>query len=429
MCFDGDITPATAPPQHNQVAMNPQQRNLSDRILPPPRPSFYASQQLQPQYRAPLHNPSPQPGGQSYRHLSTGGVISKPPLHTPDHNRPSGVQTGPLVGDQATSSFRPRMSPSELSPVRLAELNQALSKQEAKYQAQVAAIDPSISPQERAARLQSLKNGHATKKSQIRKAFNVTLRMGDKDKAARSAVMTTPAAGLNFEDYRANPNHTPRVPPPQTSESISDRSSALNLHSSSFSPINSTRTNEQNRHGSQPMSQRSSALSSPVSRSVQATSYEVHPRRRDIPPSPVERYPPQAHKRQRTDSGVSPTYTSPTLPNPAQVQSQTLTAGPGDKARPQDFASREVYNDEAIQSSSGTGPTNSRTRITGASATNNNNNNNNNNNEPIEVLSSSESSGGGNIVPHEQPGPMPRVPGRADEGSARGVFTAKRGKH
>jgi hypothetical protein len=432
VCFGDDITPATAPSSQQQrpqtgSSQNPQQtlnpanpiqhQPPNERILPPPRPSFLTSQQSQVRTRPPLSPSNFESAKQSYPHPSTGGAIPRPPLQTPNPNHPNGMLAGPLVEAQAASSIQPRMSPSELSPLKLAELNQALARQEARYQAQIAAIDPTTTPQERASRLQSLKNGHATKKSIIRRRFNVTLRMGEKDKAARNAVMATPAAGLSFEEYRASPDPAAGTSSTQMNESIPVRSSPLNAISSNFSPINAPPSSGNNQQGSQPTPQDSPA-SIAINHPAPASSYVVGSRRRDIPLSPVENYPPNVHKRQRTDTGASLGYTNPSVPATPQVQS---SAEAGDQAPPKASSSIEIPNDNGRQSPTSAALANHPTSIAGVSTANNN--------QPIEILSSSESSDDRDITPRQQRRPTPRGPRLVSEGSTRGTFTAKRGRH
>ena len=429
MCFGDDITPATAPSSQQQQAQigssqkpqqtldsNPiQHQPPNERILPPPRPTFLTPEQPQVQSRPPLPPSSFESGKQAYPHPSTSGAIPRLPLQTPSPSRPNGMLDDSPAEAQAASSIQPRMSPSELSPLKLAQLNQALARQEERYQAQIAAINPAITPQERVSRLQSLKNGHATKKSMIRKRFNVTLRMGEKDKAARNSVMATPPTGVSFEEYRANPDPAARTPSTQMNESIPVRSSPLNVIQSNFSPINASTSSRNNQQGSQSTPQSSPALVNAMNHQAPASSYGVGSRRRDIPPSPVENYLPNAHKRQRTDTSTSLTYTNPVVP---QVQS---SAEKGDQAPSKASTSTENPNNNARQSSTGTELSNNPTLISGASTANNN--------QPIEILSSSESSDGRDIAPRQQPSSAPRGARHANEGSTRGTFTAKRGRH
>ena len=309
MCSADDIAPATTPsgetqqPPENQGAAIPlpSQYNPRRPILPPPRPTISASQQLQAQNWFPERAGISQYDEQAHPHPHPGAAIPQPPLQTPasDESRQSKSHIVTLAGgqptpgqptsSQLTPSTQPRMSPSELSPLKLSQLNKALADQEARYQGLCAEVDPKLGPQERAAKLQSLKNAHATRKSLIRKSFNVTLRTGrDKQTAAGKDSVPTPPARPSFEEYRANHN----IIGTAYAETIPVRSSPLSAPPSSFLPMNAGQNNE-------------------------FTSY--HP----------TGSPPQVHKRQRTDAADSPAYANRNLPNQASVQSGSARAGDG----------------------------------------------------------------------------------------------------
>ncbi|QSZ28896.1 hypothetical protein DSL72_003402 [Monilinia vaccinii-corymbosi] len=135
--------------------------------------------------------------------------IPRPPLHTP-------VASKHIVPIIAASPMEDgaRQSPSELTPAKRAALEAALQRIEDKYIADQAAIPADWPADKREARLVSLKNGNASRKSQIRKAFGVTLRMRDKDKEAKKrrevleVLGTIPHSSLTkagdkqFEDFR-----------------------------------------------------------------------------------------------------------------------------------------------------------------------------------------------------------------------------------
>jgi hypothetical protein len=145
-------------------------------------------------------------------------AIQRPPLHTPGRREPPSDV---------------RQPPSELSPERLAALNQELQDEDAKYH-RLRDHAQTLPPGERESRLISLKNGNASKKSQIRKKFGVSLRLREKDKAARRAVVAAtppPNPRLNSSSYMASPL------PTRTS------SAGPVAPTTGFSPINTARRN------------------------------------------------------------------------------------------------------------------------------------------------------------------------------------------
>ncbi|KAF7854190.1 hypothetical protein EAF04_010487 [Stromatinia cepivora] len=133
--------------------------------------------------------------------------IPRPPLHTPTISKHISAIIAASPLDEGT-----RQSPSELTPEKRAALEAALQRVEEKYAEDQASIPEDWPADKREARLISLKNGNASRKSQIRKSFGVTLRMRDKDKEAkkRREVLGTSSplvtAGVNrIGDFRNSP--------------------------------------------------------------------------------------------------------------------------------------------------------------------------------------------------------------------------------
>ncbi|KAA8567095.1 hypothetical protein EYC84_010164 [Monilinia fructicola] len=169
--------------------------------------------------------------------------IPRPPLHTPvgSKNAASIIAASPLE-DGA------RQSPSELTPKKLAALESALQKIEDKYLADKAAIPADWPADKREARLISLKNGNASRKSQIRKSFGVTLRMRDKDKEAKKRRETFGTSAQSSGDDRFETYHS--IPPitgyPLSTEQLGQRQHPNNTRMemgdarpvTGFSPIN-----------------------------------------------------------------------------------------------------------------------------------------------------------------------------------------------
>jgi len=128
----------------------------------------------------------------------------------------------------------------------LAELNAKLAEADAKYQKDLSKIPEDWLEQERINRMQSLKNGHATKKSQIRRSFGVTLRPSTKRKSADTpggdilvggnSGMQMGGNGGRFQEYRAPP---PNMMGPGPGEDMRSNTGRTNKHvSSAYDPAN-----------------------------------------------------------------------------------------------------------------------------------------------------------------------------------------------
>ncbi|KAF7951654.1 hypothetical protein EAE96_006953 [Botrytis aclada] len=154
------------------------------------------------------NSPNPQYGQHpDHPQAASFGNIPRPPLHTP------GSRSKHIEAIIAASPWdgEARHSPSELPPDKRAALEDALQKIEEKYLDDQSKIPEDWTPERREARLISLKNGNASRKSQIRKQFGVTLRMRDRDKEAKkirevlgsnSPMVPT---GMNRIEYRNSP--------------------------------------------------------------------------------------------------------------------------------------------------------------------------------------------------------------------------------
>ncbi|KAL3427860.1 hypothetical protein PVAG01_01369 [Phlyctema vagabunda] len=136
------------------------------------------------QLPAPRHFYTPQ---QNNRASMLQSSVPRFASETPSHS-------GGTRKQNYASSPEVRMTPESLPPEEYAKLNVELDAVDNKYESDVAAIDadPSMSSTIKEARKTSLKNGQASKKSQIRKKFGVTLRLRDKDKKAMKAKGLTP---------------------------------------------------------------------------------------------------------------------------------------------------------------------------------------------------------------------------------------------
>jgi hypothetical protein len=298
VCLEESIIPATSASnqllQEAAIASMPKPRNSTNRTLPPPKPSY---------------SNAPRPQSREQPRMSIGASIPRPPQHTPSssQNHSSRTNSAPPTAAQTTPNFRIRLSPSELSPQRLAQLNKALANEEVRYLELCAAVDTKLGQRERDARLQSLKNAHATRKSQIRKSYNVTLRMGEKDRAVRNAAVATPTVRSSLEGYRAAAvSDGPRI-----GRATVFRSSPQ-APTPSFSPINVPGNNQLNRKASRSTAQGWSARSNPALRQTSGISSSSGVLQPEKP------YLQHAHKRQRTEEGDSTNSTQPNLSNQHQ---------------------------------------------------------------------------------------------------------------
>ncbi|ESZ97058.1 hypothetical protein SBOR_2549 [Sclerotinia borealis F-4128] len=134
--------------------------------------------------------------------------IPRPPLHTPKVSKKLASIIAASPFDSGT-----RHSPSELTPEKHAALEAALQAVEDKFASDKATIPADWPADKREARLTSLKNGNASRKSQIRKSFGVTLRMRDKDKEAkkRREVLSTRSPSVPGVGYRVDEFHNPSL--------------------------------------------------------------------------------------------------------------------------------------------------------------------------------------------------------------------------
>lgn len=125
------------------------------------------------------------------------------------------------------------MSPDELAPEVRDRMERELQEAQDQSDANIAALPSTLTASERANKITSLTNANATKRSQIRKAYGVSLRLRKFEKAARVAagLPADPTTRLRESIGEASPSGTPsgtpRGSPPTTS----------------FSPINTPRNN------------------------------------------------------------------------------------------------------------------------------------------------------------------------------------------
>ncbi|KAH9223074.1 hypothetical protein DL95DRAFT_440791 [Leptodontidium sp. 2 PMI_412] len=217
VCFGGGIAPPTPSissdsytlPPIRDIPSQPPPQVASSATIPPSRPPMHIPAPPQPQMA--IHAPSNQPApNRPNAQIRLPPVqISRPVLGTPR-------------GPGRPKKEEIRHSPSELTPEKRASLEKAINDAEIDHKEKIAAIPKEWSADERQRRTISLNNAHATKKSQIRRAHGVSLRMREKDKQARVAAGISPAASSRIQEFKAS-SQSPAGSPP----------------SSSFSPINS----------------------------------------------------------------------------------------------------------------------------------------------------------------------------------------------
>ena len=210
VCVGGGIAPPTPMPVSSSVGPHPILPPISSMISQPPRTG---SAPIYPPSRPPMYAPPPPsqapvvPSSQPMRPIAQTPQapvqIPRPPLATPrGPGRPKKPE--PI-----------RHSPSELTPEKRAALEKAIQDAEDETAEKIAAIPKEWNDEERQRRITSINNANATKKSQIRRAHGVSLRMREKDKMARVAAGISPLASSRIQEFRAS--HSPAASPPAPS--------------------------------------------------------------------------------------------------------------------------------------------------------------------------------------------------------------------
>lgn len=280
------------------------------------------------------NSPNPQYGPDHPQTTSLGN-IPRPPLHTP------GSRSKHIEAIIAASPWdgEARHSPSELPPDKRAALEDALQKIEEKYLEDQSKIPEDWTAERREARLISLKNGNASRKSQIRKQFGVTLRMRDRDKEAKkirevlgsnSPMVPT---GMNRIEYRNSPTvagypvnaqqqiHQNQTPAGMRMEMVDMRPAT------GFSPINAPQQHQQ---------------------------HQQHPQQQQFPQAPPGHHPmqypgpPQAQGFQQSFPPV-PQLLSQQRPGPDHRMSSLGYQGAAEQASrgPEDHASKRIKRDSS----------------------------------------------------------------------------------
>lgn len=135
-----------------------------------------------------------------------------------------------------------RVDPSQLPPDRLAALNHELEEIDRKYEQGLAEIPTDWSESQKESKRQSLKNANASRKSQIRKSYGVSLRLRERDRKARDSIRMSMNAGSSSPP-NASPtpssNYRPRFDTPKTTSNSSPLAATPVV--SGFSPVNAPR--------------------------------------------------------------------------------------------------------------------------------------------------------------------------------------------
>jgi hypothetical protein len=243
VCLGDDIAPATSPSMQLQqeAASRPGSppRYPLGPTLPPTRPPFSAKAAAIVQDNPAQSQPSVRPEVQ---------LPPRPPLHAP------AVSAPPVSTPNAAAIRKPepppdvRTAPSDLPPAKRQEMERRIEEVDRKFAEDSANIPADWPEEQRAARLQSLKNGNASKKSQIRKSYGVTLRMREKDKAYAKQVAAlsspassqqgTPSARPRMEGYKSSPLNATSTPGPAHSRPAFSPTNILLPITTGFSPVN-----------------------------------------------------------------------------------------------------------------------------------------------------------------------------------------------
>jgi len=174
--------------------------------------------------------------------------VSKPKKEKRNaHHTPSATTTPTTRKQQSRAPNDVRIDPSQLPPERLAQLNRDLQDVDDRYEEGLANIPDDLAEPEKEAKRIGLKNANSSRKSQIRKAYGVTLRMREKDKQYKAALMragndSSPGGSANASPAPAGA-HSSRPAFDAVRNSTETRVAAT-APTSGFSPVNApvTRT-------------------------------------------------------------------------------------------------------------------------------------------------------------------------------------------
>ncbi|CAL3963511.1 unnamed protein product [Diplocarpon coronariae] len=160
--------------------------------LPPTRPPMYSQQ-------ASLHGNSL---AQYKANVEVTSQVSRPIAQTPQQpvaiSRP--LPAGTSTPRRLQGLKQIRHSPSELPPEKRAQMERELQEAVDKCEQNIAALPADMSESERASRSQSYRNARATRQSQIRKSYGVSLRLRQTEKAARVLAGLSAVPGSKLKE-------------------------------------------------------------------------------------------------------------------------------------------------------------------------------------------------------------------------------------
>lgn len=207
------VNPYPLPPIVNSNMPPQPPRMGSTPSMPPSRPTYNPT----PPTQAPLQSPNTaQVMVSSSQYPSSSGPITQTPQPPVQIPRPP-ISTPHRGAGRPRIEEEVRYSLSELTPQQRAALDQAIQDAETDCAEKIAAIPLDFSAEERQRRITSINYGNATKKSQIRRAHGVSLRMREKDKQARVAAGISPAASSRIQEFKASSSSAPSGSPPSFS--------------------------------------------------------------------------------------------------------------------------------------------------------------------------------------------------------------------
>jgi hypothetical protein len=240
VCESSGIHPASefteSPQSGPNIAPNTIQRPPMRNPSLPRSSSQVPRKSLDNQAGSEHHFPSSVPIN-AYYDLVSGTPVARPPMYTP-----ISTNTSPSLGTgsrKQRSDRDIRQPPEDLPPEKLAAMNREIEEANDKYEALKQEI-LQMSPGEHEARLQSAKNLNASKKSNIRKRYGVTLRMREKDKLAAGTMKNT-SSKLRASFSANEETLTPKsyAAPPSSISSV--QMNTIVAAPQGFSPINAGR--------------------------------------------------------------------------------------------------------------------------------------------------------------------------------------------
>lgn len=225
VCTEGAniSTPEAGVPEFHQAIRgthNTLPSSSANTPILPPKPSLHSAQQQS----------TPSVSSNKAQHSSPAG--QRPPLHTP--------KSTPTVPTPSSSEVR--VAPEDLPPAVKAELDAKLATEEARYQMMRAEVQASnLTGTELRNKLFSIKNSATTRKSVLRRAYGVTLRVKDQAKSRSATTQQTPSVKKSRLSEHHEPESGSGTSTPAAPASGFSPINAPNGSSSRQSPVNGLR--------------------------------------------------------------------------------------------------------------------------------------------------------------------------------------------